>query len=88
MKKMATKLMMILVMAVMVMSGCMHIRHGDSEYWRFGDLSVADLLIETPDGTHVEAKTTEATGSAELFQGVVGATYRAGVEAGKAAVTP
>ena len=38
---------------VIWLSGCVHVRHGDFEYWRLGDQQIGEALLTLPDGSEL-----------------------------------
>ncbi len=40
-----------LLVSLVLLCGCAHIRYGEVEYWRLGRQEVAEVRIIAPDGT-------------------------------------
>ena len=43
----------LLTLALLLLSGCVHVRQGDFEYWRFGEQQISEALLTLPDGSEL-----------------------------------
>ena len=49
---MKTKLLTLILLAVLT-GGCVMVKQGDFEYWRFGDQHIGEALLTLPDGSEL-----------------------------------
>ena len=43
----------VIILFVFILSGCVHVRQGDFEYWRFGEQQIGEALLTLPDGSEL-----------------------------------
>jgi hypothetical protein len=41
------------IVLALVLSGCVHVKQGDFEYWRLGDQQIGEALLTLPDGSEL-----------------------------------
>lgn len=43
----------LLITLALLIGGCVHVRHGEFEYWRFGNQQIGEALLTLPDGSEL-----------------------------------
>ncbi len=41
------------VLLCLLFCGCVHVKHGDFEYWRLGNQQIGEALLTLPDGSEL-----------------------------------
>ena len=47
------KTLLTLTLILLVVGGCVHVRQGEFEYWRFGPQQIGEALLTLPDGSEL-----------------------------------
>lgn len=42
-----------LLLLALLLAGCVHVRHGEFEYWRLGEQQIGEALLTLPDGSEL-----------------------------------
>ncbi len=42
-----------ILIILLTLTGCVHVRQGEFEYWRFGNQEVSEALLTLPDGSEL-----------------------------------
>ncbi len=42
-----------IIIGTLVLNGCVHVKQGEFEYWRFGSQQIGSALLTLPDGSEL-----------------------------------
>lgn len=43
----------VVLLLALMLGGCVHVKQGDFEYWRFGEQQIGEALLTLPDGSEL-----------------------------------
>ena len=42
-----------IILLCLILGGCVHVKQGEFEYWRFGEQTIGEALLTLPDGSEL-----------------------------------